>query len=135
LRSSMLTAAAALDMDCEVFVADDPGWHEPEGDRHHVIVLGRPLRPGALSYITQRIADMGDNIETVIQLSNEPATCVEMIVRSRDAIRLREVLVRAGDETGVDIAIEPAGWQRRAKRLVVLDVDSTLIQDEAIDLL
>jgi len=135
LRSSMLTAAAALEMDCDVVVADQPHWIAPTGDRHHVIVLGHSLRPGSLSHIAQCIADIGDNIETVIQLSTEPATAIEMIVRSRDPIRLREVLIQSSDETGVDIAIEPAGWQRRAKRLVVLDVDSTLIRDEAIDLL
>lgn len=35
----------------------------------------------------------------------------------------------------LDIAIQPEGLGRRAKRLVVLDVDSTLIQDEVIELL
>jgi phosphoserine phosphatase len=36
---------------------------------------------------------------------------------------------------GVDIAVAPAGLARRGRRLVVMDVDSTLIQDEVIDLL
>ena len=48
---------------------------------------------------------------------------------------MRAALVGAADEAGVDIAVEPAGLRRRAKRLVVLDVDSTLIRDEAIDVL
>jgi phosphoserine phosphatase len=43
--------------------------------------------------------------------------------------------VTAAEETGIDLAVEPAGLRRRLKRLVVLDVDSTLIQDEAIDVL
>ena len=58
-----------------------------------------------------------------------------MIVRSTDPAELRAALVRAAENTGVDIAVEPAGLRRRAKRLVVLDVDSTLIRDEAIDVL
>jgi phosphoserine phosphatase len=58
-----------------------------------------------------------------------------MIVRSPDPAALRAALVRAADDTGVDIAVEQAGLRRRAKRLVVLDVDSTLIRDEAIDVL
>ena len=58
-----------------------------------------------------------------------------MIVRTADPVLLRATLVQAAEDTGVDIAVEPAGLRRRAKRLVVLDVDSTLIQDEAIDLL
>jgi len=35
----------------------------------------------------------------------------------------------------VDVAVQPAGLYRRAMRLIVMDVDSTLIQDEVIDLL
>lgn len=135
LRNSLNQAARALGMEAEVTVADGGPRRSTSGSRQHVIVLGRPLRPGSLSHITQRIADIGDNIETVVQLSSEPATSIEMVVHSGDPVRLRAVLVEAADETGVDIAVEPAGLHRRSKRLVVLDVDSTLIKDEAIDVL
>ncbi|MDP9093882.1 MAG: phosphoserine phosphatase SerB [Actinomycetota bacterium] len=137
LRTSVTRAAHALGMECEVTIADSAEAHPPPGhrSRSHVIVLGRPLRPGALSHIAQSIADVGDNIESVAQLSTEPASAIEMIVRTRDAAVLRATLVQTAEEAGVDIAVEPAGLRRRAKRLVVLDVDSTLIRDEAIDLL
>ncbi|HEV7192592.1 MAG TPA: phosphoserine phosphatase SerB [Jatrophihabitantaceae bacterium] len=137
LRSSVTTAAQALGMECEVAIADHTGpeRRSSHSSRSHVIVLGRPLRPGALSHIAQRIADIGDNIDSVAQLSTEPASAIEMIVRTADPVLLRATLVQAAEDTGVDIAVEPAGLRRRAKRLVVLDVDSTLIQDEAIDLL
>jgi phosphoserine phosphatase len=100
-----------------------------------VIVLGRPLRAGALSSVAQRVADHGGNIESVAQLSSEPVSAVELIVSCDDPAGLGATLVQAADETGIDIAIEPAGLRRRAKRLVVLDVDSTLIRDEGIDVL
>jgi phosphoserine phosphatase len=100
-----------------------------------VILIGRPLRPGVLSHIAQVIADAHGNIENIIQLASEPAASLEMVVRVPDPVRLRAALVTAADETGIDLAVEPAGLRRRAKRLVVLDVDSTLIQDEAIDVL
>jgi phosphoserine phosphatase len=38
-------------------------------------------------------------------------------------------------EVGIDVAVQRGGLHRRALRLVVMDVDSTLIQDEVIDLL
>jgi phosphoserine phosphatase len=135
LRNSATQAARALGMECEVTVADGKPGRGGRGTRSHVIILGRPLRPGAVSHIAQRIADSGDNIESILQLANEPATSIEMIVRTQDPVQLRAVLVQAAEDTGVDIAIEPAGLRRRAKRLVVLDVDSTLIKDEAIDVL
>lgn len=137
LRSSVGQAAQALGMECDVAVADDAASvrRAARGSRSHVIVLGRPLRPGALSHIAQRIADLGANIESVAQLSVEPACSIEMIVRTDDPAELRAALVQAADDTAVDIAVEQAGLRRRAKRLVVLDVDSTLIREEAIDVL
>jgi phosphoserine phosphatase len=135
LRSSVTRSAHALGMEAEVTIADGGSRGPAEGVRSHVIVLGRPLRAGALSHVAQRIADIGANIESVAQLANEPVSSVEMIVRAKDPAELRAVLVQAAEDIGVDIAVEQAGLRRRAKRLVVLDVDSTLIRDEAIDLL
>lgn len=139
LRASVTKAANALGMECEVSIADDTGSPSPRRQAHttrsHVIVIGRPLRPGALSHVAQCIADVEANIDSVTQLSVEPAASLEMIVRTADPARLRAALVRAAEDTGLDIAVEPAGLRRRAKRLVVLDVDSTLIRDEAIDVL
>jgi phosphoserine phosphatase len=137
LRNSIAPATRALGMECEVTIADEPGAarRTDRASRSHVIVIGHPLRPGALSHVTQCIADVGANIETVTQLSTEPAASLEMVVRAADPAALRAALVQAAEDTGVDIAVEPAGLRRRAKRLVVLDVDSTLIRDEAIDVL
>jgi phosphoserine phosphatase len=137
LRSSVTKAAQALGMECEVVIADEATSPRRTVGRarSHVIVLGHPLRPGALSSVAQRIADLGGNIDSISQLSNDPASAVELLVSSDDPAALRAALVQAADESGVDIAVEPAGLRRRAKRLVVLDVDSTLIRDEGIDVL
>jgi phosphoserine phosphatase len=48
---------------------------------------------------------------------------------------LRADLARAALDHGVDVAVQRGGLHRRAMRLIVMDVDSTLIQDEVIDLL
>jgi phosphoserine phosphatase len=137
LRSSAMSTAHALGMECEVTIADEaPNGHAvAEGPRTHVIVIGRPLRPGAVSHVAQRIADLGANIESISRLSAEPVASLELLVRAPDPARLRAALVQASEDTGVDIAVEPAGHQRRAKRLIALDVDSTLVQDEALDML
>jgi len=137
LRASVTRTAQALGMESEVVVAEEArSVRRTSGrPRSHVIILGRPLRAGALSSVAQRVADHGGNIESVAQLSSEPVSAVEMIVSCDDPAGLGATLVQAADETGIDIAIEPAGLRRRAKRLVVLDVDSTLIRDEGIDVL
>ena len=116
-------------MECEIAVADHGDSARPElpGTRSHVIVLGPSAASRRGSHVAQCIADMGGNIETVTQLSTEPASALDMLVRTEDPALLRAVLVQAADDTGVDIAVEPAGLRRRAKRLVAtrcrLDVD------------
>jgi phosphoserine phosphatase len=137
LRRSVSQTARALGMESEVAIADDSrnGDRPDRSSRSHVIVMGSPMRPGALGHVAQTIAECGANIESIAQLATEPAASLEMIVRSPDPVLLRAGLVQAAEDTGLDVAVEPAGLRRRAKRLVVLDVDSTLIRDEAIDVL
>jgi len=135
LRRSIGNTCSALGMEHEVVIVD-PTSAEPTSERTgklHVIVLGHPLRPGSIADVTQRIADVGGNIESVTQLSVYPVASLDMIVGQADEERLRAGLARAATDTGLDIAVERAGLARRAKRLVVLDVDSTLVQGEGID--
>jgi phosphoserine phosphatase len=49
--------------------------------------------------------------------------------------QLQAGLARVGAEQGVDIAVEDYTLERRNKRLIVFDVDSTLIQGEVIEML
>jgi phosphoserine phosphatase len=103
--------------------------------RLHVTVLGSPLLPSAIAAIAGRIAASGANIDRIGRLANRPVTCIELEVSGADPGWLRTVLARESVELGVDVAVQRAGLHRRAMRLVVMDVDSTLLQDEAIDLL
>jgi phosphoserine phosphatase len=101
----------------------------------HVTVLGSPLRPSAVAAVAGRIAASGANIDRITRLASDPVTCVELDVSGADPVSLREALARVAVDTGVDVAVQRAGLYRRAMRLIVMDVDSTLIQDEVIDLL
>jgi phosphoserine phosphatase len=136
LRRSIGNTASALGMEHEVVVADYPhASSDTPSDKAklHVIVLGDRLRPGAIADVAQRIADVGGNISSVTQLSRHPVASLDLMVGDADEGSVRAALVRAAAATGLDIAVERAGLTRRAKRLVVLDVDSTLVQGEGID--
>jgi phosphoserine phosphatase len=139
LRTSVSSACHALGMDHEVSILESPS---PEGQdtgagiappKLHVIMLGRPLRPGTIADAAQRIANLGGNIERVTQLSRYPVSSLDFIVSGADEAPVRAALARFAGEAGVDVAVERAGLARRAKRLVVLDVDSTLVRGEGID--
>ncbi|MBA3409957.1 MAG: phosphoserine phosphatase SerB [Geodermatophilaceae bacterium] len=101
--------------------------------RNHVIVLGAPLPATAVAAVASAIADVGGNIDTISRLSSYPVTSLELMVSGAKSAKLREALSTVASQTGVDIAVEKAGLLRRSKRLIVLDVDSTLIQSEVID--
>jgi phosphoserine phosphatase len=103
--------------------------------RLHVTVLGSPLRPDVIAAIAGRIAADGANIDTIGRLARRPVTCIELEVSGADPEALRTALEHESVRLGADIAVQRGGLHRRAMRLVVMDVDSTLLQDEAIDLL
>lgn len=108
----------------------------PKVRGHVITVLGPDLTPAELGATTTAIADAGANIDRIIRLSRYPVMSYELLVRDGDDTKLRSNLLHAASANpGVDVAIQREGLGRRAKRLVVLDVDSTLIQDEVIDLL
>ena len=81
------------------------------------------------------IAEHGANIDRIRRLSRWPVTTVELDVSGADVAELRQSLALVSAASGVDIAVAQAGLARRGGRLVVMDVDSTLIQDEVIELL
>jgi len=102
--------------------------------RSHVTVLGHPLTASAVAALTARITESGGNIDRVFRLAKYPVTAVELAVSGVATEQLRAELALEAAAQRVDIAVVRAGLHRRAKRLVVMDVDSTLIQDEVIEL-
>lgn len=101
----------------------------------HVVALGSPLAPQAIAHIATSITDLSGNIERIHRTASYPVTAIEFTVSGADAISLRHSLAVVSAQQGVDIAVSPGGLMRWAKKLVVMDVDSTLIQQEVIELL
>jgi phosphoserine phosphatase len=97
-------------------------------------LLGTPLLPAAVAAVAGTIAGTGANIDRIVRLSSYPVTTIELEVSGGDPDRLRTELATAAASHHVDVAVQRSGLTRRAKRLVVMDVDSTLIQDEVIEL-
>ena len=101
----------------------------------HVVALGNPLNPSAIAAITAEIAEHGGNIERIHRTASYPVTAIEFVVSEVDQNCLRPSLATVANSHSVDIAVSPGGLMRWAKKLVVMDVDSTLIQQEVIELL
>lgn len=101
----------------------------------HVVALGNPLAPRAIAAIAEAIATRGGNIERIHRTASYPITAIEFIVSGADQTEIRQCLAEVTTSHSVDIAVSPGGLMRWAKKLVVMDVDSTLIQQEVIELL
>jgi len=134
LRGVVASVATALGM--QVTVEAGSGDNAPRrGGRAAVVVIGAPLLASAIAAVTTRIAAHGANIDRIRRLSRYPVTTVEFDISGANVAVLRSELSLEAAVRGVDIAVAPAGLARRGRRLVVMDVDSTLIQDEVIELL
>jgi phosphoserine phosphatase len=125
--------AAAVGVRVDVESASDPSPAPADGRPHHVIVLGRPVPPEAVAGAARAIAGIGGNIDAIRRLSDYPVTSFELTVSGAEATALRTALASVAAATGADIAVEQVGLARRSKRLIVLDVDSTLVRGEVID--
>ncbi|MEW2351791.1 phosphoserine phosphatase SerB [Streptomyces sp. NPDC006684] len=133
LRATVHSWAESWGLSAEII--SGTGDNRPRGTgRSHVTVLGNPLTAESTAAIAARITGAGANIDRVFRLAKYPVTAVEFAVSGVPADTLRSALAPRAGEFGVDIAVVAAGLQRRAQRLVVMDVDSTLIQDEVIEL-
>ena len=101
-----------------------------------VTLIGRNLTPSELKLATQAISDSEGNIDRIIRLSRYPVMSYELSVNGGKIAKMKRELLRLASNTPeLDIAVQPLNLSRKAKRIVVLDVDSTLIQNEVIDLL
>jgi phosphoserine phosphatase len=135
IRAAVDAALTPLGMEVEVVASDEPDTPRRGKGRSHVTVLGHPLRPSAVAGIAGVVADYGGNIDRIVRIARYPVTAVELEVSGADPVELRTRLSVAAAGLGVDVAVERSGLQRRAKRLVVMDVDSTLVQGEVIEML
>src|SRR5215470_7758762 len=131
--------AASLGLDVEITAGSAEPGRAGNGSaargQLHVTLLGSPLRPDAVAAVAGRIAASGANIDRITRLASDPVTCLELDVSGAEHGPLRASLASDAPELGVDVAVQRGGLYRRAMRLIVMDVDSTLIQNEVIDLL
>jgi phosphoserine phosphatase len=134
VRAALTARAAELEVEVEFTPVEDEEPASP-AVRHHVTVLGAPLEPAAFAGVARRLAACGANIERVLRLSSYPLSAYDLLVSGGETAQLRAELAAEAVAQEVDIAVEQSTLWRRARRLVVMDVDSTLVQGEVIEML
>lgn len=151
LLRDLLFRAHELDMHVRfepVNPEDYEQWVTGQGKSRHIItLLGRRISAVHISRVADIAARHGLNIDNINRLSGRVSlqdsqtesvctkACVEFSVRGipPDASALRQAFLQAASDYDVDIAFQQDDIYRRNRRLVVFDMDSTLIEAEVID--
>jgi phosphoserine phosphatase len=136
LRDEVEAAIHGVGLDVTIERSDDlPVIRDPS--THTIMVLGRPITAEAFGTVAHEVAALGVNIDLIRGVSDYPVTGLELRVSVPPGVggQLQEVLTRVAADVGVDVALEDYSIARRAKRLIVFDVDSTLIQQEVTEML
>jgi len=136
-RNAVESAIRGVGLEVTIERSDEaPIMREPS--THTIVVLGRPITAKAFAAVARKVAERGVNIDFIRGVSDYPVTGLELRVSvppDRAVDELKRALALVAVDEGVDIALEDYSLNRRAKRLIVFDVDSTLIQGEVIEML
>ncbi len=140
LQEAVEQAMASVGMRIEVVIGEDTSTATGPDSTHVVVVLGSPLSARAFTSVARTLAALDVNIDAIRRVADYPVTGLELMVSAEDTgqdtdARLLSAMTEVSARVGVDIAVERTGLARRAKRLIVFDVDSTLIQGEVIEML
>jgi phosphoserine phosphatase len=137
-----------LDMQAQFLPISDEryqSWVEQQGkSRYIVTLLARKINSEHLAAVTTVTSDFGLNIDKIVRLSGRikldeteklGRACVEFSVRGEpeNALQLKNALLELSSKYDIDVAYQEDSIFRRNRRLVVFDMDSTLIDAEVID--
>jgi phosphoserine phosphatase len=105
------------------------------GKRLLVTLTSPTVSAESIAGVCAAVFEAGGTCERIVRLASYPVQSYELVVLGADHERLRARLALESARLGLDLAVQRAGLHRRAKRLVVMDADSTLFTSEVIDLL
>ena len=125
--------------------ADYEHWVGQQGKQRYIVtLLGRKLTATTIAHVAEVVSRHSLNIDSITRLSGRFSlrsanphrrACVEFTVRGEagDLASLRQDLLEISSRDEVDVAFQADNLYRRNRRLIVFDMDSTLIQVEVID--
>ena len=103
----------------------------------HVVIIAKSLKPASIAVVAAELLRIQANITAIRRTSTDPLTAIELDIYcpDRSVKEVQRLLSAVAISNKIDLAVEQGNGLRSAKRLVMLDMDSTLIVQEVIDLL
>ena len=133
IEAALASSNLGGDEHLNLTITATPERANPEGRRLAVTLVARSLDAKKLNKVFLAIADCGGDCERIVRLADYPVMAYELIIRGTDLDSLRAALGQVAVDLELDIAVQRSGLHRRAKRLIVMDADSTLLKGEVID--
>ena len=123
----------SLGLDVQAEVVERERLQRPKDVR--VVTIVGTDKPGVMAAITRTITDHKANIERMQHVAQGDFMAFEIWIDVRDADfeRLRHALRATCERIGVDAVVQPHSMFRTRKRLVVFDMDSTIVDGEVIN--
>jgi len=132
LIKELLFIARELGLSLDYRKPEAPQSEAPQ--RYALTLIARTLGPSQLQAVSEVLAAHGANIERIYRLSEGGLASVEFAISLQgDFLPLKRALLAAAGEGAFDCALQRESLLRRSKRLIVMDMDSTLIRIEVID--
>jgi phosphoserine phosphatase len=136
IESDLTQCGASLDVDIAIsFSHSNPESIAAKSGLLHVTAMGNPLNPAVIAAIAGVITAKGANIERIYRTASYPVSAFEFVLSGSSQKEIQSSLATISADQGVDVAVQRGGLMRWARKLVLMDVDSTLIQQEVIELL
>ena len=103
----------------------------------HVVIISDYLKPASIAVVAAELSKINANITAIRRTATNPLIAIEIDVNCPDKSvkEVQRLLAVVAVSHKIDLAVEQGSGMRSAKRLVMLDMDSTLIAQEVIDLL
>lgn len=129
-----------LNLHLDFFVLGEESGNEADDKNRKsfaLTLLSKNLPIRSFHEIARELGDHNINIERINHLAHGDIQAIEFILAvyadSTGFKKLKRVLFEVAFANNFDLAIQPENLYRRSKRLIVMDMDSTLIQQEVID--
>ena len=136
LRKGLETIARRCEISITLLpLRDFKGLRLAESKRRYVLTILGQDKPGIVAAVSETLCESETNIERIKMIARRDFFAMEMIVDLRKAtfVRLRERLTAIAEKISMDIVFQPEATYEKRKKLIVFDMDSTVVDVEIID--
>lgn len=136
LRRDLEGIGRDLDLNIAVMpLGEFKGLRLAEEKTPYVLTILGSDRPGVVAAISRVLAEGSANIEKIKMIARGEFLAMEMLVdiQGGNFAPLRERLLEVANEIGIDIIAQPERMYKKRKKIIVFDMDSTIVDAEIID--